>query len=182
MHITLRRGVQEYLIVGRHQLMQFHSQASARTFLQTFLADPSHRPAFREALGGDGAFRMASASSDHELLDQLAWKLARGELTIVATPHLFRRPFLAPPPPTGGERPMTPQEAEQAAKAARPAPEPPPPSRPAQPPPEPVTLAHVHEDTQADTLEEAAKEGVPFCEECEKARQRRAAKANAGAP
>ena len=46
---------------------------------------------------------------------------------------------------------MTPREAEQAAKAARPAPE---------PPPEPTTLAHEHEDTQADTPEEAAKEGT----------------------
>ena len=163
MHITLRRGVQEYLIVSRHQLMQFHSHASALTFLQTFLADPSHRPAFREALGGDAALRMPSTDGDHELLDQLAWKLARGELTIVATPHLFRRPFLTPPPPPGAERPMTPQEAEQAAKAARPAP-PPPPSRPDQPPPEPATFAHVYEDTQADTLEGAAAEGAPFCE------------------
>ncbi len=158
MHITLRRGVQEYLIVNRHQLMQFHSHASALTFLQTFLADPSHRPAFREALGGDGAFRMPSTRGDHELLDQLAWKLARGELTIVATPHLFRRPFLAPPPPTGGERPMTPQQAEQAAKAARPAP----PAQPAPPPPDPATVAD--EDTQADILEEAATAGAPLCE------------------
>ena len=73
---------------------------------------------------------------------------------------------------------MTPREAEQAAKAARPAPKPP--DR-TEPPPEPATLVHVHEDTQANTLEEAAREGVPFCEECEKWREKRIAKFNAGA-
>jgi hypothetical protein len=47
------------------------------------------------------------------------------------------------------------------------------------PPPEPDETATIDGPAQARALEEAARSGVPFCEECEKAKQQRRAAATA---
>ena len=62
-----------------------------------------------------------------------------------------------------------PTSAPRAAAAPRPPPPPPPPAPPAPAPPE------IDGAAQAATLREAARSGVPFCAECEKARAAREA-------
>lgn len=123
-----RSGVEEYRIVSRRHVMRFPTHAAARTFLQPFLSDPSNRPAFRRALGGSGVVRVPSQRGDHELLDQLARQLVRGERTVVAMPKRLQQPISAPPTEAGEDRAMTPREAEQAARAAGPTLRPTPPT------------------------------------------------------
>ncbi|RLJ17353.1 hypothetical protein DJ031_13555 [bacterium endosymbiont of Escarpia laminata] len=63
-------------------------------------------------------------------------------------------------------------------------PPPAPRARPASPPSQPVkeeTLGQIDQNQQAETLESAAKDGTPFCEECEKARRSQAAEAPSAA-
>ena len=90
---------------------------------------------------------------------------ARGELVILAGVP----PVAAKPSGGGG------------AAAAEPAPAPPPPRKPTAPAPPPLPegpalpAALVDQKEQAQALIQAAQSGVPFCEECEKARQAQAA-------
>ncbi len=63
-------------------------------------------------------------------------------------------------------------------------PPPAPRARPSPPPPKPTNdenLAQVDQNQQAATLESAAKDGAPFCEECEKARRSQEAGAQGAA-
>ncbi|MBL3617718.1 MAG: hypothetical protein JMN26_08300 [gamma proteobacterium endosymbiont of Lamellibrachia anaximandri] len=63
-------------------------------------------------------------------------------------------------------------------------PPPAPRARPASPRPQPVkeeTLNQIDQNQQAETLENAAKDGTPFCEECEKARRSQEAEAQSAA-
>ncbi|MBL3526485.1 MAG: hypothetical protein JMN27_03720 [gamma proteobacterium endosymbiont of Lamellibrachia anaximandri] len=63
-------------------------------------------------------------------------------------------------------------------------PPPAPHARPSPPPPKPTNdenLAQVDQNQQAATLESAAKDGTPFCEECEKARRSQEAEAQSAA-
>lgn len=65
-----------------------------------------------------------------------------------------------------GARPIDTPMARPARRRA-PTPEPPPP-QPAPPPPRPPpTFGHVNQDLQAAVLEAAARDGTPFCEECQ---------------
>lgn len=138
---TVRREKQEeYRIVSRRQVMRFRDRASARSFLQPFVADPANRPSLREALGGHRVIRRPSSRGDNELLDQLASQLVRGEPTIVAIPKRLAPQFATPLSQASEDRAMTPREAEQAARAEGPAPRP---LRSRAAPPTPATLAKV---------------------------------------
>ena len=99
--------------------------------------------------------------SDHEVIRQCAAWLVQGRLCVARakTAVALRRWVIASargrvdaeaPPPSGAR---TPQPAA------------------VQPPPEANPLDRVDHDDQAMVLESAARDGVPFCEECEKARR-----------
>jgi hypothetical protein len=89
------------------------------------------------------------------LRDELERALRRGEVIAQEPPR--------PPPPTAHEEPP-PELPPPPPPRARPAPEPAAPE-PALPP-EPVD-----QDSQAQTLQAAAEQGAPFCEECAKAKR-----------
>jgi hypothetical protein len=99
------------------------------------------------------------------LLAQAATWLAAGRLRFAADPGLKLLPIpearaaavSAPPPPAPPRRPL--------------------PSVPVPPPPEPNPLDFVDHDLQAAALIAAALEGVPFCEECKKAKEAKAKQA-----
>ncbi len=87
------------------------------------------------------------------MVEALTWQ---PELIRVSTYRLVEHKSTTPPPPA-------------------------PRARPSPPPPKPTkdeSLAQVDQDQQAETLESAAKDGTPFCEECEKARASQAAGAS----
>ena len=105
--------------------------------------------------------------SDAQVLDQLAAQVQRGQLQLCRPPAAARG-TVSPesrgvdmgaaiePPPSGPS-----------------APAPPPPAPPPAPAPEPAV--EIDAAAQAAVLREAARDGVPFCEECEKARRAREA-------
>lgn len=88
------------------------------------------------------------------LRDELERALRRGHLIAQEPPR--------PPPPVAQEEP--PAELPPQAPRARPAPE------PAAPEPD-LPAESVDQDSQARTLEAAADQGAPFCEECAKAKR-----------
>ena len=97
-----------------------------------------------------------SRYSDEQVLQRVGFLLVNGHLSVV-------------------ERLYHAYSSTATAGAASPAYEPPPaerqPAKREPPPPDPETFsADVLQDDQAATLVNAARNGVPFCEECEKAR------------
>ncbi len=142
----------------------------ARSFLQTFLSDSRNLLAIRNIFATEMGNRFNAKISDQQLVDDLALQLAQGTMVVMQTPHIPET-FMGPPI---GSVEMTPREVEQEAKAGL-APEAAPPVETPAPAPEPATLENVNESAQAEALTQAAEDGVPFCEECEKAKQDSAA-------
>jgi hypothetical protein len=106
----------------------------------------------------EGAIAPSSRSQrmlSERLRDELTHALQRGEVIAQEPPR--------PPPPTAHAEPP-PELPPPPAPRARPAPEPAAPE-PALPP------EQVDQDSQAKTLQAAAEQGAPFCEECAKAKR-----------
>ncbi len=101
-----------------------------------------------------------SRHDDHAVADQIAAACASGHLVVLprwGRPTMYRLiPALAPAPPP-----------------APPAPAPTPRAAPATPPPPVETTFSPDLDVAAmvAVLQQAAQDGVPFCEECDKARR-----------
>lgn len=117
---------------------------------------------------------LADRSSQDEVLRAIAAGVASGRFLLVrvASTGGGNAPAGAgaPPPAPAATAPRRPAVREQAPL--------PPPSRkpgPSAVVEEPNDMADVAQDVQAAALEDAAQQGTPFCEVCEKARQEREA-------
>ncbi|KQX01394.1 hypothetical protein ASC94_01825 [Massilia sp. Root418] len=126
----------------------------------------------REMLARQGARNLRS---DEDVLREAASQVMLGRLFLLLGEQ---RPAVSPgtgdpdAPPAPPERPKRP--------GVSPPPPLPPPRKAAAteaPPPEPEMTAALAQDVQAAALEEAARDGTPFCEVCEKAKAAKAAKA-----
>jgi hypothetical protein len=155
---------------GVHEdTMRFKSVASAVEHLRTLAVDTDNIRVLRnvgcEALGAP-----VDRLTDPQVLDLVASALVSGALRLTPAQSRPRYSFTF--------------ASASAAPAESPEPPPPPPKSP-EPAPAPVTKSPVsaptdpavqdQQDRQAATLVRAAKEGTPFCEECEKRRRRSAA-------
>jgi hypothetical protein len=132
--------------------LRFADREAARRFLRALAAgDPASLQRLRRAAG---AHRVGS---DGDVLEDLTSALVTARLRVVARPAPPRA--FSPPPPVEieapPEAPLAPREIEAPAPEA---------------PPEIAEPA-----MQAEVLRAAAAAGVPFCEECEKARRKAAA-------
>lgn len=140
-----------------------HANAhEAREYLQSRARPPFAVDQLRKLLEGRGARRLAS---DDEVWREAAAQLMAGRLyltqseektfhaaaiaDLAATAPAPKRPIVSPSPPLPPPRKQEPE---------------------ALPPPEPDVTARLEQDVQAGALEQAAKDGTPFCEVCEKAR------------
>ena len=132
-----------------------------------FKADPYNMDALREALTKDEPCPCAKKWNDQEILAQVAWQLTEGTLRVAEK----RYDVL----PRGAARGRPTQPTARAEAPPAPVTETPPP----EPAPEPTDEENVDAAAQAATLKQAAQDGTPFCEECEKARQEREAQAAA---
>ena len=153
-------------------------QAHARDLL----CDPyPDVPALREALAG--SFANLTRATDAQIVDHIAGKLADGELVLlrqVLTPQAALIPVQIGPiakktvdSPTGDATVKAVISAAYA-MAQRPA--------PAVVEVKPASdFESVDQDLQAAALQQAAVDGVPFCEVCDKARRERAAAAQKSA-
>lgn len=128
----------------------FPGRLSALFFLQRFKTDEMAMASLRRLIGGTRYGMGLPISTDDEVLDRVAQRLMLGELHMTRTPLVYR---------TGagtGEEPKP--------KAPRP----PPRRATAGPPPlpeEPVFLPGADLAAIAQVQQEAANQGLPFCEE-----------------
>ena len=112
----------------------------------------------------------AVSMSEEAVLAELGRRIASGALILIAGAAAVPSSAggaiadAGPPPSEPTRRPPT-----MAPSAALPAPRPAPAPAPAVA--EPEDFADVAQDNQAQTLEQGAASGTPFCEVCEKARQ-----------
>jgi hypothetical protein len=160
----------EHPTAGRR--LAFATRAEARACLARLGTRPEDVRCLRHML----AYRLAAPVSrldDFEVLDQLAHLLAAGQLRLAALPRenlaardgaAEQKPAL--PPPNAARR-AAPEEVQR--------------------PVEPPTFSDALDaELLAAAMKEAARQGVPFCEECEKAKlaneRRQAAEAAASKP
>jgi len=155
---------------GARDCVMFFSREDAVAYLRRIPLRQDDISRLRSLLAGEfwGVYRL----SDHEVIDQVAVRLAQRTLSLVETAVRQESvSYSAVPEPRRQEMPQ------------RPTPQPPrvgtPSPAPSQPPPEANPLDEIDHDAQAVTLEAAAQGGVPFCAECEKARRNREAAAKA---
>jgi hypothetical protein len=131
--------------------VRFADRQAALRFLRGVVAgDPAGLRALRRTLAA------LPAQSDSDVLEALAAALASSRLRVYARPRVRpvfarRDPIEAPVEPVFDPPPVAPVSVEA-------------------PPPE-LPPEFLEPATQAQALREAAADGVPFCEECEKARR-----------
>lgn len=137
--------------------------SDAVAWLQSSLVRPDDVAALRRVLATD--VRNVAWLSNQQVLEQVAAKIVRRELCVVIAERLARETAVhapaSPPPAATGSTPS-----QLRGRAS-----------------EPLTSAvqekdfaeNLDQNRQAKALEEAAKSGVPFCEECEKADKANAA-------
>jgi hypothetical protein len=144
------------------------SLADSQEFFCRFRFDQPAIRTLREVFLNVVPSRSFSGQSDDEVIEQLAWMLMTRRLTV------WKRPLegLALSY-VGVKRTSTPRPAPAAPPA------PPPRAAPAPPPKEDSNLDAA---AQAAALREAARDGVPFCEECEKQRKAARQEEQAAAP
>lgn len=92
MRRVLRKGFQKFQIIDWHErhpddsFKKFRNKFSALGFLRGFMGDHSNMMTLRSILGG-GLFNADfSRLSDHDVLDQLAWRLVSGQIRITVLP------------------------------------------------------------------------------------------------
>jgi len=158
----LLRGLSaEYLLVRGSELTVENASAQvpesvALWHLEWWLANaPGSAWALYEALGGFeplGLSRLGRATGEPRLRQRLERALRLGELVVLSYQRPRHAPLSFPEPPMQVE------------------PEPPVPEAPPRPIPAPVDTA-----AQVQALLHAAKEGLPFCQECARAAARQRA-------
>jgi hypothetical protein len=107
--------------------------------------------------------------SNEQVIQEIGYRIGRRELCLLASQRVARPSTIEPGQPGASPTPgVTPSQLRPAAAEA--------PVAATVPPADDLT--DVNQAAQAAALEDAARDGVPFCEECEKARQK-AAQSNA---
>jgi hypothetical protein len=137
---------------------------AARSLLGGSLGDREPRGELRRLLGARLSCEVVSRMSDGEVIDQIARRIGAGELRVYGM-RALRRGYSFKAPDAVDEA-VGPDEVGQeelvvASIDAEAAPE------------ELEPTVDVDAAAQAATLRSAAQDGVPFCEECEKAKQAR---------
>jgi hypothetical protein len=147
------------------RLLHATDESAARDLLRGLLSDAAAMARIRRLLLED-SFRDLSTSSDHEVIDVLARRVASGRLRVVSSeaqrpPAIpaVKVPVITEAPPPAPERTRAPAPPPPEAKAPAPAP------------------ATVGMTAQAEALTLAARDGTPFCEECAKYRAEQAQQA-----
>ena len=140
--------------------------------LQEFLEDPSTLYKVRAALAESGQHDVHRLD-DWAVVTTAAWQRPNSRFGLSQRQETVLRPIRK----TDSSRDKRAEPPPQRAQPKQPSPR----VRTSKPASEPETHAHVDQDQQAQTHETAAQDGVPFCEECEKARRDREAKAGASA-
>lgn len=145
--------------------LAFSGQEDAALYLRQFLHRPEVMVQLRALLSAEAGpvWRLG----DHDVVDQCAAALMHGRLCVVRTQTVVA-------PSRRAASAAGPREVA-AGVSRRPAPAPPPEAPP--PAPEVNPLDALDHDRQAEVLESAARDGVPFCEECQKAARRAALEA-----
>jgi hypothetical protein len=164
--VTLREGAKVYEI-GRHMELRdrgpartFPDEFSARAALLRFSRDPSNmaalRAIFRDEYQGSALARL----TDRQVVEAVSRLLVAGTLRLILRPEEPRPRFV------GGAlgrnmreaAPAPPRRVRAEAPASNPAPETPPPEGSELP-------ADVDSAAVAAIMRQAARDGVPFCEE-----------------
>jgi hypothetical protein len=171
--ILIERGrlhVVRYNDGGLYALRRLRGPREAKRFLKQFMYRPAAMLRLRELLGELGLYPIPGKAKVElnkltalELLDQAARHIA--EERVIVGERLDRTNA----PSVFDDRK---EETVEAAPAA-------PPPKVAPPPPEPPPPPDVVAETQAQVLVEAARDGIPFCEECAKLAAQTKARADA---
>jgi hypothetical protein len=163
-------------------LLCFRDRSSLLAFLVEVRKCPSSWLALRELLEDETSSALLRRMTVRTNLDQLVRQFERGLIRVGLTIEKIPEPIgpsasseassssRAPAPPVPEPLPEPAPSPVQRApwKPSSPAPPPPPPSESTFPP-------STHLPAQVATLLQVARTGVPFCEECEKARQKASA-------
>ena len=171
MQTTLTDGTSTYEILSKEEVVvEFPDRDSAVRFLRGLAADPVVVQQLRSFLGR--THMNLHVLSDHQIIDMMAATIVDKNLKLLrlasATRSTARRSRL----PEAAEVTIPAQQQQVAPASSSAATSAPPPAN---------DVADVDQDAQAQALEEAAKDGVPFCEECEKLRQQKNQEAMAAA-
>jgi hypothetical protein len=150
----------------RLQCLVLENVDAAAGWLRAAVTSADDMTTLRHIVSED--LRMVAWLSDHQIVDLIAQGVARRNLCLLVSQRDARstqiRQAAAPPSVATG---FTPSQLFPAAVVL-----------PETPPEMPEPPEDLEQALQAAALEEAARDGVPFCEVCEKARQQ-AAGANA---
>jgi hypothetical protein len=135
---------------------RFPSWSSALLFLQRFRTSEVAMDSLRRLIRGGGDSPTPQISNEHEVFNQVAHMLARGELHLTLKPLDLGTGATEPKKEAPQPRPQPPPESPRRQAVEAP---PPPPSE------EPVFHPNVDLGAIAQVLTHAARSGVPFCEE-----------------
>ncbi len=158
--------------------LEFRDPTAAAWFLQRLATDPGVLATLRSVYASVGAYGAIHRLGDRVVLDQLARCLADRWLEVVVEYHLLPPLTTAAYEPPDVPAVSRPREDRPAALTY--------PTltqrrEPAKPKKDPL-LSRLKIRRQVETLRDAARDGTPFCEECEKASTSRRRGALSGAP
>jgi hypothetical protein len=153
------------------ETLVFRSHRSALAFFRGLRREATAMIALRELYANGAGSSAVAHRSDDEILDWLAWRAVQQRLSVRRLPlgrpvapgvrassagPASSAPAAPPPPPRSPPSPAAPRRSEPARRA------------PAAPPP--VEESGIAPDADmpaiAELLREAARDGIPFCEEC----------------
>jgi hypothetical protein len=158
-------------------VLGFRDRSAALGFLRPFLGNGPALATLRVVLAAVAPVNLTYGLEEHEALDQLAGYLAARAVVVGVTVARLTKVLSA----TGVAAPG-PQPAPKVPRPKpRPAPPPPQERRKPAPPEEDPLLVPLDILAQVQTLRRAARDGIPFCERCSKARSARRPPAPAGA-
>lgn len=165
MRVILREGTKVYEI-GRHMEVYdrgsaytFHDEFSARTFLLRFSHDPSNMAALRTLFRDEYQGSMLAKLSNHQVVEAVSRLLAAGTLRLILRPEAPPTPFVVGAFGQNQQEvaPSSPRRTRAEVPATL---------TPETLPPEGSELpADVDAAAVAAIMRQAARDGVPFCEE-----------------
>lgn len=152
---------------GCDQPLQFFAHDEAVRWLQGLAADPGALVDIRQALANCGDNPALWRTNSQSAIDQLATLLVAGRVRVCGEPVKTTAPQARRPASASTAGPST---AIPIGAAIRSSPKPAAPSLPV----EEAPPAELDVAAMVETLQAAARDGVPFCEECARAQQRAA--------
>jgi hypothetical protein len=149
---------------GRLRCLALDNADAAADRLRSAATSSDDMAALRHIVATDP--RASAWLSNDQVVQEVGYRIARRELCLLTSLRVARaalvQPGTAATSPSSGITPsqLRPAAAETPIVAAAPALD---------------DVTNLNQAAQAQALESAARDGVPFCEECEKARQKAAA-------